>query len=324
MKDEQVPVHELEHAEPTVIHHPSEDMTVLARWLQHAMEQGARFWTLVVLFVVVVAALALISSGVLAGRSSGGEAWSELTQAKTVKERLEIADAHPGTPVAGWAKLLAAEEEYANGVDDLTTPGRKEMAGPRLAKALELFQQVAQDAKSPSQAVGGLFGAARTLEARNELDQAIDQYKKVVEKFPDTPEAQQSKDLIKALDEPTNRMFYKELYAYIPKATPTTSDPATGLGGPGSIFKNPDFNLGLPPRPTTPAGEPAPAGLDDPPPTTPTPSPTLEPPKAELPKDEPAKGAAVNPIPPPAETPKPEAPKAEAVKPIPPPAEAPK
>ena len=310
MKDDHAPAHEYDHAEPTVIHHPEEDLTALARWLRHAMERGAQFWVLVGLAVLVLGAVAFISSGLVAGSSSDSEAWSELTTAKTVEDHLKIAEAHPGTPVSGWAKLQAAKEEFDTGVNDLTAPGRKELAGPRLAKALKLFQEVAKEAKNTSQAVGGLFGAARTLEARNELDEAIAEYKKVVEKFPDTPSARQSRAMIKALGEPANRLFYKELYTYAPKPTLSSTPPpesqlpgSGGIGGPGSIFTPPtDFRL--PTSPSTPSNNAAPAGLDAPPPTSPTtPPPTLEPPKAEESKKVEA--------PKPAEAPKTEAPKAE-------------
>ncbi len=317
MKDEHAPVHQLEHSEPTVIHHPEQDMTVLARWLQHGMEQGPRFWLLLGGVVLVLVAIAALSTGLVAGKASGSEAWLELTQAKTAEDRIKIAEAHPGTPVAGWAKLMSAREEYENGVDDLTTPGRKELAGPRLNKALKLFQEVAKDAgNNTSQAVAGLFGAARTLEAHNELDKAIEQYKLVVERFPDSPEAKQSQVMIKALEEPLNQMFYKELYAYKPPANPTPTSggaPFGGLGGPGSLFTPPgNFGLGQPSKKSfLPENMTPPTGLDAPPPST-APTPALEPPKDQAPKkDEAPTPAPTSPTPPPTETPKPEPPKAE-------------
>lgn len=304
MKDENAPVHQLDHAEPTVIHHPEEDMTILARWLQHGMEQRARFWLILGGAVIVLVAIAVISSGLSASKSAGSGAWTELTQAKTAEDRIKIAEAHPSTPVAGWARLMAAEEEYEKGVDDLTTPGKKELAGPRLKKALDLFQQVAKDAekeKDSSQALGGLFGTARTLEARNELPEAIAQYKLVAERFPDSPEAKQSMAMARALEDPQNQMFYKELYAYQPPSIPTATPGLGGLDGPGSLLAPPPSFLPGPSSKSALPTTPAPAGLDAPPPTTP-PSPALESPKVEAPKKEET--------PKPADTPKPaEAPK---------------
>lgn len=312
MKDDQAPVHQLDHAEPTVIHQNPEDMTILAQWLQRAMEQGPKFWLLVAGALVAVSGLAFLTSGLAVGKADGADAWGALNQAKTVEDRIKIADAHPKTAVAGWARLLSAREEYDYGVDDLTTPGKKELAGPRLKKALDLFLQVANDAeKDSSQALGGLFGAARTLEARNELPEAIEQYKKVVEKFPDSPEAAQSRLLIKALAEPVNQAFYKELYAYTPPATPP-ANPGTipglgGIGAPGSLLSPPSsLGIGTPPA-TTKAALPdmtPPAGLDAPPASN-APAPAVEPPSDA------AKKAEVPPLattPPGAESPKAEVP----------------
>ena len=305
MKDEHPPVHQLEHAEPIVIHHPEEDMTILARWLQRAMDQGPKFWLLVVGAVAALILVSTIAGGLAASKSAGSEAWSELTQAKTVEERIKIAEAHPNTPVATWAKLLSAEEEYANGVDDLTSPGKKELAGPRLKKALDLFQQVAKEAPpNTPQALGGMFGAARTLEARNELPEAIEQYRLVATKFPGAPEAKQALALVKALEEPTNVQFYKELYAYKPPATPAS--PGTGPGGPGS-FLPPPLDFGAPRKSFLPDMT-APQGIDAPPPSTgPTPAP--EAPKADATKKDEAPAPSTTATP--ADVPKAEVPKAE-------------
>ena len=105
-------------------------MTILARWLARGMEQGARFWMLLGGSLLAVLVVAVIVSGLAAARSAGSEAWVELAQAKTVDERIKIAEAHPKTPVAGWAKLLSAREEYDNGIENLITPGKKRTGRP--------------------------------------------------------------------------------------------------------------------------------------------------------------------------------------------------
>lgn len=278
MKDEPRPVHEHEHATPTVIHHPEEDMTILARWLHRGMEQGPRFWLWLGGAIVSLVALALLTSGLAAGKSATSQAWIELVPAKTAEDQLKIAEAHPKTPVADWAMLQAAMDEYGNGLVDLTTPGKKETAGPRLKKALELFQQVAREApKDSSQALGAAMGVARTLEARNELPEAIKQYRRVSSDWAGTPEARQAESLAKALEDPENVTFYKELYAYKAPAgtTPVTLPP----GGSGSF----DFKSMIPDIPVPP-------GLDAPPSTGPNPATpdTAKPaplPQGELPTD---------------------------------------
>jgi hypothetical protein len=60
------------------------------------------------------------------------------------------------------------------------------------------------------------LGKARTLEARNELARAIEQYQLVTKNWPDTPEAAEAQELLQALQKPEAAAFYKELYAYSP------------------------------------------------------------------------------------------------------------
>ena len=105
-----------------------------------------------------------------------------------------------------------------------------------------------------------MFGAARALEARNELPEAIEQYRLVATKFPNTPEAKQALELAKALEEPVNVTFYKELYAYKPPASPGAGSgslipPGSTFGsgtGPGSSLDSILKNMLPPERPRRP------------------------------------------------------------------------
>ena len=317
MKDEQIPVHQLEHAEPTVIHHPEEDMTILARWLKNGIEQGPRFWYLLGGVLVLLIALLALASGLSSSKSPMAEAWSDLTSAETPEEQLKVAETYPNTPVALWAKLQAARQEYSLGVSDLTSGNSTKVtaAGPRLLKALKLFEEVAKDApKDSSQMLNALLGAARTLETRNELPEAIQKYRDLATKYPSTPEAKQALAYAKALEDPTAADFYKELYS--PKAAAGVSSPAIpNLGDPSSLLN------GLLPKGSTPANQPAPPDLPPPPPSS---APKAEAPKTDAPKADAPKADAPKAEAPKPEAPKPEAPKTEAPKPEAPKAEAPK
>ena len=110
MKDEtRTPLrHQLDHAVPTVIHHPEEDMPLLARWVHRAMENQVRFWSLIAGIVVVVVGLAALSSGLSMGRSTSDKAWIQLETAKTPSERIAIAREYPKTQAEQWALLQAA------------------------------------------------------------------------------------------------------------------------------------------------------------------------------------------------------------------------
>jgi hypothetical protein len=308
--------HQLDHEIPTVIHNPEEDMPLLARWLRRAMANQVRFWSLVAGLVVVVTALVVLSNGLSLGRSTSDTAWVRLETAKTPSERVEIAREYPRTPAEQWALLQAATEFYNQGFTDL--PTNRDAALPALKKALDLFDEVAREAPQDSpQARAAALGAARTLEARNDLDKAVKQYEKVAATWKGTPEAAQAERLARALSKPENREFYRELYAYKPAEVPlppgdqnTLSLPPEGkgtlslppdhppIGGPTSTAP-PLFSPLLPPPPPSPApakgetpkAEPAPSSL---PPLPPSPSPEpkkdeskapAETPKGELPAD---------------------------------------
>lgn len=260
--------HQLDHAVPTVIHHPEEDLPILARWLHRAMENQTRFWSLLVGLVVVVIGLTILVSGLSMGRAATNEAWTELEQAKTAAERVDIAQRFPNTPVERWALLQAATEFYSKGFADL--PANREAASPELKKALEYFERVARSAdKDSPEARAAALGVARTHEARNELEKAIRQYEYVAKTWPGTEEAEQSRRLAEALRRPDSVEFYKELYTY--KPVETTLPPL----GSGTLPLPPghpsigNFGSMLPPPPPGSSGMsgpgmtgPSPAGAD--------------------------------------------------------------
>ncbi len=291
-KDEPRPVGELEPP-PMVARPIDEDPTILARWLYRAIDQGPLFWMALGALAVVFTGVSVVVSSLMASKSVTAQAWIDLVPARTAEEQLKIADANPKTPVADWARLQAAYEEYRVGLEDLTAPGKRESAGPRLKRALDLFSQVAKEApKESTQARGAAFAVARVLEARNELPAAIKQYRLVADTWKNTPEARQSAALAKALENPDSVQFYKDLYA----AQPTSSsfNPLDGLPAipppPPVAPGNKPADLMMPG--TSAAGKSflpdltGPAGID-PPPATPTPTPDLTPAPSPAPASSP-------------------------------------
>jgi hypothetical protein len=259
MKDEPrgTAKHQLDHAVPTVIHNPDEGLPLLARWVRHAMEDRARFWSLFAAFVVVVVGLTVLVSGFSLSGATVDEAWSELDRAKSSAERIKVAEKYPSTPAGRWALLQAATDYYMKGFADL--PANRDVALPDLKKALEYFQKVADEApKDSPQARAAALGIARTHEARNELEKAIQQYEKVAKLWPDSKEAADAKAMADALKRPESADFYRELYTY--KAPEMTLPPA-GVGElplppghpslDGPTFPSPDL---LPPPPPTSSG----------------------------------------------------------------------
>lgn len=303
--------HQFDHEVPTQIHNPEEDMMVLARWTHRAMQNPTRFWGTIAAIVGGTLGIVLLSNLFWSSSTGRADAWSKLELAKSPGDRIQVADDNPGSPVATWARLQAATEYFNQGFSDL--PNNRDTALPSLKKALDQFDLVVKDAPADSpQARAASLGKARTLEARNEIAKAIEQYRQVEKRWPTSPEAGQAKQLADALEKPDAAAFYKELYAYSPtKVTlpPMGTEkfnlplvPSPGAGGlgaeanPGGLV--PTIPL-LPPPPPSPLSKDAPAAdkpakatdalpdtLFDPgakPPAT-----KAETPKAESPKSSPA------------------------------------
>jgi hypothetical protein len=273
--------HQRDHAVPTVIHHPEENMPVLARWVHHAMENRARFWGVLGGLVAAVVGLAVLVNVLDLGHSAGSEAWEKLEQAKTPSERVELAQDYPNTEAERWALLLAATEYYNQGFADL--PSNRDVALPVLKKAADLFKRVESEspADAPQTRVAAL-GLAQTYEARNELDKAIEQYQRVAKLWKDSEEARQAEAKIEVLKKPETLLFYKELYTY--KAPEITLPPGgqggiplppdhPPLDGPSMIPPPPPLTLPALPVETKPA--PAPQPQPQPQPETAAPKPAL-------------------------------------------------
>ena len=209
-----------------VIHDEYADETLLARWLRRGMEKGPKFWGLALGTVAILAALLYLLNGLAPATSANAPSWEALARAKTADDRLKVAEEFPQSPAASWARLQVAGQRFNEGVDKLTTD--REAAGALLRTAGELFGEVekASDRATP-QARLAAMGAARTLEARNELKDAIAQYRKVADTWPDSDEGKQAARLAEILKRPESAKFYEQLASY---KAPTARMPAGGRG----------------------------------------------------------------------------------------------
>jgi hypothetical protein len=245
-----IPVrHQFDHEVPTVIHHPEEKMTALARLTHRVIKDPGKYATWALGILVIALGLVVASNWTSSSRTKSTEVWTKLDSATKPEDLTETAKAYPGTIASQWALVRAANEYYNTAMGDL--PNNLEVAVSNLRRALALYEQVVKEAPVDSyQARSALIGKARCLEARNELANAIEQYELVVKNWPDSPEADQAKKLAEALKKPEAAAFYKELYAYSPpKVTlpplgnerlnlpgrtggiPSSSPGASGLGG---------------------------------------------------------------------------------------------
>ncbi len=100
--------HQFEHATPTVIHDPEQDMTLLARWVHRALKDPVKFWGVIGAGVIGVLALVIAANTLGSSDGDGGRLWTRLDEAKSADDRLAVAKANPQSPAAPWATLQAA------------------------------------------------------------------------------------------------------------------------------------------------------------------------------------------------------------------------
>jgi hypothetical protein len=239
--------HQFDHEVPTVIHDPEEKLNSLARFTRHLAQNPARY-SLWIVAVVVLAGLVIVLNSLPVLRPATSKEWSKLMTAKTPDERIAIAKENPKSPAAIWALLQAASDYYTDGVRDL--PDNRDVAEQKLKKARELYDQIALEAPKDSfEARVAALGKARTLEVRNDLPKAIDQYEHVAATWPGTAEADQAKQFADALRKPAAAAFYKDLYSYT--STKFTLPPIGNESGvpplPGSTRAGMGSTLDLPP-----------------------------------------------------------------------------
>lgn len=255
--------HRFEHEAPTHIHDPEADMMLLARWANRAMKNRTWFWGTIIGSSLGLLAIVLIIRAFSSGGSKAEEVWAQLETANSAAERAKVADDFPSSPASIWARLEAATEYYNQGFDAL--PNSRDVALPMLKKAVDNFDQVVKDApKDSPQARAAALGKARSLEARNELAKAIEQYQLVEKTWPGTPEATQAQRLAEELTKPEVQSFYKELYAFSPtKVTlpplgtqsldmPLSPAPGSGLTGEAPLGNRTPSIPFLPPPPPSP------------------------------------------------------------------------
>jgi tetratricopeptide (TPR) repeat protein len=254
--------HQLDHAVPTVIHDPEQKMTALGRWTHRIIQQPRKQFGVIATVVGLLAIVVVAWNLVGLGSSRTSEVWAKLENTKKADERVTLARENPESPAATWALLQAATELYNQALADM--PNNRDVAQPLFRRALDLFDEVARDSpKDSPQARAGALGKARALEARNELDRAIEQYELVGKTWPGTAEADQAAQFAEELKRPEARQFYKDLFAYAPTkvtlpgyGTEKLDSPLTSGSGTGSPLTNPsgspllpELPLELPPAP---------------------------------------------------------------------------
>src|SRR5690606_21336116 len=155
---------------------------------------------------------------------------------------------------------------------------RRDAGAGKVIEADELFGQVYESADTDDLRRQAALGMARAAEARlgldaddpehARLDEVNELYDRVIEQFPDTPEADQAARLRRRINRSDSIAFYEQLARFDPASSIPSAPGFPGLDlGPGQ--SSPLENLlNLPPMaPSGGTGTGLPGGLDLSPPT---------------------------------------------------------
>lgn len=248
-------------AEP-VIHHYEEDQTLLARWVLKGLEKGASFWIAVLAAVAVVCVVGYLISNTLTGESESAKAWTDVMTARDVDDLEKVFGEDAKGPVALWSRLEAATARYQEGI--LKLPNDREGARPLLTQAIDWFREVEKQAGAdgPLKRLAAM-GLARTLEARNDLQDAIQEYDRVATTWPNTDEARIAGSRAKTLKSPAAIDFYAKFYAYRPSEVGLPPRSSSTFGGPNIPGLNPSDLLSPYSPPSSPGGESTPPSSGD-------------------------------------------------------------
>ena len=263
-------------------------MTILARWVHRGMEQGPKFWYLLGGVVVVVVldhdARQRPGAGAVVGRQG--------------VERAERGARRPARRSRSPTPIRAARSPASPGSrrpPNTSSPPRatsRPTARPPARSSRRRWSSSSKvDKEAPKdspEALAAAFGVARTLEARNELPEAIEAVQGRRLRLARHRRGQAGQALAERLRDPEVVAFYKELYTYkapaaslppglsgLPADHPRLNGPAIAapaLMGPSGS----DLLKDLTARPSpAPARGPGPLDIAPPRPT-PSPSPVAE------------------------------------------------
>jgi tetratricopeptide (TPR) repeat protein len=215
---------------------------VLADWLGEKIEtlkpySGAVSATALAAVVILIAAVFWYQR-----REAGAaQAWEEYFAALESRspddatDKLSaVADNYASSPAGLWSRVSLADAHLADGVENLF----KDRAAARksLEKAVADYRAVLdRSSRDPLLAERATFGLAEAYESKDELEQAREQYRALLDRWPGGAFSSLAKDRLADLD----RKSTKDFYDWFSKQS-SASKPLSDLGLPG---KKPSFDL---------------------------------------------------------------------------------
>lgn len=184
------------------------------------------FWGFLILAVVLIGGLWYYARTTQAAASV---LWMRLENATTPDDLQSIAQAAPGTAPARYARLERARLLLKQGLEKLlaVTDKEREDAWKDLKTAADEYEKLAGEVTdTPLLAQEALYGMAKARESQGNIDGAIEGYKQLTSKYPDSPLGKNATEQLERLEK--NRKdaeaFYAKLQEFAPPPKPNTAE----------------------------------------------------------------------------------------------------
>jgi len=192
-----------------------------------------------ILGVVLLVVVATVGYSWWARQSAGGraagwdafhEAFGRLSQGEASAADFDtIADRHPDTDVALWARVLAGDLHLAVGCNMLFV--NKGVANQELRDAEDDYLKVLGAKRSGSEfRQRATFGLARARESQGNLQKAMEHYEEVRTDWPDGAYAEAAAARLEDLKRSDTRLLYDRFAKFDPKPAPLLGPDIPGKG----------------------------------------------------------------------------------------------
>lgn len=211
---------------------------VLADWIGQILDKLKPYSMAILgLALLVMLGISVYAWQTKFSAATSAKAWGDFHLAFTSGEPSDlddVAEKHPGTDVAHWAAVVAADVYLNQGCQELFS--NKASASQELRKAVEHYKRVLQESRVSALRERATFGLARAYEAlagtrqsEGELENAKKNYGEVVKTWPGGAYAAVATQRLEDLQRQDIKKFYDDFAAWEPK--PAYSAPLTSPDG---------------------------------------------------------------------------------------------
>lgn len=200
----------------------------LADWLGDVLKTAEQYSRAIIASVVAVAVIAgLYAYQRYQSAAREAQLWDSYFRAYDLggaKEMADLAEKYGETLAGQWARLNLADTELAEGTSQLFEDRAK--ATESLGKAVDHYQRLRKSAREPALQERATLGLARAYESQGRLEQAREEYKQLLARWPNGVYADFVQSRLADLERDSTKAFY-DWFARQEKKSPVAGEPGT-------------------------------------------------------------------------------------------------